>query len=821
MAKNHSNKELDLAWNYLQNTQRNVFLTGNAGTGKTTFLRKLKEKSHKRIVVCAPTGVAAINAGGVTLHSFFQLPFGPLLMERVTGKRPTGEMAAFKFNKKKINIIKTLDLLVIDEISMVRADMLDAIDDILRKYRNPYRPFGGIQVLMIGDLEQLSPVIKNNEWELLRPYYTSIYFFHARVMKEAQLQTIELKHIYRQADHSFIKILNEIRNNCLSQSSIEQLNERYQPDFSPEDGDEYIMLTTHNATADDINQKHLNELPGKPFRFKAKVQGIFNENSYPADYELQLKEDAQVMFIKNDSSFEKRYYNGKIGKITHISPKEIQVLSEGDEKPIYVEREEWNNTKYELDSKSGELKEESLGTFAQYPLRLAWAITIHKSQGLTFERAQIDAQAAFAHGQTYVALSRCKSLEGLVLTSKIQTSSIISDQKVSRFNEEMKANPPTEENLKQSVFEFQLSLIEDIFSYKQWQYRIQRLEATVFQHRRVVMGKLLETLTTIKNEHLPNWGGVAAKFLQQVNQLASQEQNLEHNKALQERIQKAAHWFHQEHEQNIHQQLKIGFETDNKEVRKQISEQLETLLELIFIRQAMLESCKKGFKIESILKARTEAALKAAKESKPSQKASIKSDHPELLSLLRFWRRACSDVRMQAESSILSYKSMVEISNKLPQSLNALKKVRGIGKVKVQEYGEELVELVKEYLESNEIKIEEPEEEKPKAKVKTHELTWNLLSAGKSMQEAADERNLALTTIESHVLKCVDKTDFNFSNFIDKEKLIQILDFFHDHPESTTSEAKSELGDDVSWFELRLVNIMRTNLSKSEAQNTE
>ena len=815
MAKHHSNKELELAWSYLQNTNRNVFLTGNAGTGKTTFLKNLREKSHKRMVVCAPTGVAAINAGGVTLHSFFQLPFGPLLMERVTGKRPSGEMAAFKFNKKKINIIKTLDLLVIDEISMVRADILDAIDDILRKYRNRLLPFGGIQVLMIGDLEQLSPVIKQEEWELLRPYYASVYFFHARVMQEAHMQSIELKHIYRQSDQKFIEILNEIRNNQLTPANLEKLNSRHIPQFEPEDKDEYIMLTTHNATANRINQRKLDKLKTKRHFFKAKVDGIFSEYSYPADFELELKEEAQVMFIKNDSSPEKRYYNGKIGRVTEIDGQNIYVLCEGDKHSILVEPEEWHNMKYELDEK-GELQEESVGTFKQFPLRLAWAITIHKSQGLTFEHAIIDAEAAFAHGQTYVALSRCKSLEGMVLSSKISSSAIISDQKVSRFNQEVKSKPPTDEDLQKSIYNFQLALVQELFSYGQIKYRVDRLETLFTNHGRVITGGAKDLAREIRDKTLPQLLGVGKKFQQQVEEITQMGDNLEQNAHFQERIKKAAQWFYQQHEESLEKLLKQDAETDNKEVKKQIKEHWEALQELVFVRQKLLEKAQNGFDIEGLLKIRAEATFDAAKEKPKKGRTNYHSSHPELLSLLRFWRDASSDVRALPQSQIMPYKSLVEISNQLPQSLSELKKIPGIGKVKLREYGDELIDMVLDYVSEKGIK-KEIVEEKPKApKVKSHDLTWQLISGGMSIEEVAKERNLATSTIESHITRCVDKEGFNYSDFVSKEKVLKVLDFFHDHPDASGSDAINELEDDITWFELRLINKMRDSIKDRE-----
>ena len=409
------NPELELALQFIDKTDRNLFITGKAGTGKTTFLHQIKKKSLKRMVIVAPTGVAAINAKGVTIHSFFQMPFGPILPNQIANTSNQQR----KFSKTKIDIIKSLDLVIIDEISMVRADLLDGIDQVLRRYKNRDKVFGGAQVLMIGDLQQLAPVVRPNEWSLLQSHYETVYFFSSKAYQQAKVVSIELKHIYRQKNEDFITILNEIRNDDLSEKSANILNKRFKPNFSPSKEEGYITLTTHNNRANLINNSELNKVQGNSTFFRAEISGKFNENAFPNAEELELKVGAQVMFIKNDSSPEKRYYNGKIGIVTNISKTAVtvQCANEGDE--IVTEKEVWTNINYSIHEETKALKEEIVGSFTQIPLQLAWAITIHKSQGLTFERAIIDAEASFAHGQTYVALSRCTSLEGLVLKTPI------------------------------------------------------------------------------------------------------------------------------------------------------------------------------------------------------------------------------------------------------------------------------------------------------------------------------------------------------------------------------------------------------------------
>lgn len=406
----NANNELKTAWEFVEKTGKSVFLTGKAGTGKTTFLREVVESSSKRVVVVAPTGIAAINAGGVTIHSFFQLPLHPY----IPGVKVESK---FAFSKEKRSVIKTIDVLVIDEISMVRSDLLDAVDSVLRRFRDRNKPFGGVQLLMIGDLQQLTPVVTDEEAELLSHYYATPYFFGSHALSKTDYVTIELKQIYRQQDENFVSILNEIRSGRPSQRAIDILNERYIPSFAPDTEDGYIRLTTHNNTANAYNEQQLELIDDQLYRFDAEISGNFPEYSYPTELQLELKKGAQVMFVKNDPSSDKRYYNGKIGHVVEIVDDIILVQCPGDDEPVAVEQLEWENSKYVINEQTQEMETEVQGVFRQYPLRLAWAITIHKSQGLTFDKAIIDAAASFASGQVYVALSRCRTLEGMVLAT--------------------------------------------------------------------------------------------------------------------------------------------------------------------------------------------------------------------------------------------------------------------------------------------------------------------------------------------------------------------------------------------------------------------
>ncbi len=467
------NPIFQLAADCINYSNRSVFLTGKAGTGKTTFLKYIRQNTQKETAVLAPTGVAAINAGGVTIHSFFQLPFGPFVPGTINhfdnnNRDATDKhhlLGRIRYNKERIHLLQSLELLIIDEISMVRCDVLDAIDTILKHFRQRHHePFGGVQMLLIGDMFQLPPVAAEAEWNILSAFYNSPYFFDSLVMQQQPPLHIELEKIYRQSDPQFINLLNKVRNNEIDNDAVQILRSRHKSGFQPQREKGYITLTSHNYLADNINAEELQKLPGNLFGFKAMITGEFNEKSYPAEELLQLKLGSQVMFLKNDMEKVRRYFNGKIGVVQKIENDQIFIQC-ANEKPIEVQKYKWENIRYSINETTQKLEEEVIGSFEQYPLRLAWAITIHKSQGLTFEKAVIDAGAAFASGQVYVALSRCTSLDGMILRSSITQNALFTDAHINAFANRKKSFEQLPNELQEAKHHYQQTLLTNLFDF--------------------------------------------------------------------------------------------------------------------------------------------------------------------------------------------------------------------------------------------------------------------------------------------------------------------------------------------------------------------
>lgn len=704
------NEQFDLAFNFLQNTGTHLFLTGKAGTGKTTFLKRLKEVSPKRMIVVAPTGVAAINAGGVTIHSFFQLPFGPYIPSVGAAGNQSNNYSN-KFSRDKINIIRSLDLLVIDEVSMVRADLLDAISDVLCRYKDRTKPFGGVQLLLIGDLQQLAPVAKDEDWNLLKDHYASTFFFDSKALSESTYFSIELTHVYRQSDSVFINLLNNIRENCFDDETLQQLNRRYIPDFNPDDKQGYITLTTHNYQAQQINNRKLAELPGKSYRFTAEINNDFPEYSYPTDDNLELKCGAQVMFVKNDSSGDHRYYNGKIGKIVFINPNKITVVGE-DGNEIQVEKETWSNVKYTINQETKEITETIAGTFSQYPLKTAWAITIHKSQGLTFEHAIIDASAAFSHGQVYVALSRCKTLEGLVLSSPITRNAMIKDLRIQEFSSSVAEKQPGKEQLEKAQQHYFEELVTELFNFGSIQQRLQYAAYMVYTHLQKLYPELNTQYANTRDAFRSVITEVGGRFQQQLSRMISENPNYLQDEMIQERVRKGVAYFI-EHIDSLCSSLEenSAVEIDNKESRKAVNNAISKFTEELHLKQETLKACKEGFSIARYLSAKSKASIeppaaakKRSERSSQPAKAIISNDilHPELYNSIKRWRYELATEKELPPYTILQQKALLGIVNTLPTNSRELLAIPGIGKKVIENYGSILLGLVEEYKKQSE-----------------------------------------------------------------------------------------------------------------------
>lgn len=823
------NPQLQLAFDFAEHTGVHIFVTGKAGTGKTTFLRKLKELSPKRMVIVAPTGVAAINAGGVTIHSFFQMPFGPYVPDTGNLDSSTPRQGFQKMSREKINIIKSIDLLVIDEISMVRADLLDGIDETLRRYRNRYKPFGGVQLLMIGDLQQLAPVAKEDEWAILRQFYDSPFFFSSRALKNTNYVTIELKHIYRQSDPVFISLLNKIRDNVADPETIHELNKRFIPGFSLNADDGYITLTTHNYQSQELNEKKLQQLTSREFKFKADVEGEFPEYSYPTDLELTLKAGAQVMFVKNDISREKLFYNGKIGKVEHIDEGTIFVRCSGDDDTIAVSRMEWENNRYTIDEETKEIKETLAGKFIQYPLKLAWAITIHKSQGLTFEKAIIDAKSAFAHGQVYVALSRCKTLEGLVLSTPISMGSIKSDVTVSQFNRNAEVNSPDAERLEKEKTDFQQSLIYELIDFGSLQRRLSYCRKLTEEHRPSLHLSLIDMFDTMSNSVTAELVDVAQKFKNQVTQLLSLDANVEANAALQDRIQKACTYFEEKLTKIMLLPLqKTVIDIDNKVVRKSINDAVNRLREELMVKLSCLKVCREEFNVKKYLEARAKASVDVPEVKTLSRKPESSSPgnipHPRLYHSLKAWRQKKAEEDDVPIYMILPQKAMMEVVATLPGNPRELGNIKGFGKKKVKQFSSDILALVREYKkEQNMEVVDEPEaanEEEPvlskEPKISSRQQSYDMYREGKKLEDIAALRNMAVSTIEGHLAYYVGTGEIDIYSLVPEEKVKKISEYFMNAENNHLGPAKTALGNEYSWGDLRYVQAYISNETRKE-----
>lgn len=821
------NPELDLAREFVQNTGHHIFLTGKAGTGKTTFLHNLKGTLPKRMIITAPTGVAAINAGGVTLHSFFQLPFGPFIPG--SDAYDNNRQHRFRFSREKKRIIRSLDLLVIDEISMVRADLLDAVDAALRRHRRNDAPFGGVQLLMIGDLHQLSPVARPDDWQLLEQYYNSVYFFSSHALGRTEMVTIELNHIYRQSDASFIRLLNQVRNNRLDPVGVEELNRRYIKGFTPEEDQGYITLTTHNNRARHINESRLDALPGQAYRLTADISGDFPEHTYPTPAALTLKVGAQVMFLRNDTAAEKRFYNGKIGRIKAVSDHQIRIVCPDEPNDILVEPVEWENIKYTIDEENKEIREEIIGRFKQFPLKTAWAITIHKSQGLTFDKAVIDAEAVFSHGQFYVGLSRCKTLDGVVFSSPVPTTGISIDATVQNFVASARRDPPTAERLQAAKTAYQRQLLIDCFDLQVMEKRFGYLAWLLHSNAARVQLYGVSDVGRLRDMAVNGIFPVSEKFRRQLREAFQNNALPETDAYILERTAKACQWF-QEQFALIFDDLvqKFQVETDNKELARRIDNTLNNFRQDIRVKRAGIASCENGFSPSRYLRAVSSAEMEDSPEtkSKPSAPEYGESDiaHPEVFQQLKDWRSAKAGEQGVPPYQILHQRVLIQIAVTLPSNLAELKAVKGVGEKTIEKYGAELLNIVGAYREKNGIEaviLPEPGVTPPgetaarkmNSGSDSKRTSFDLFNQGISIAAIAEERGLVVSTIQSHLGFFVEKGELDINRVLSADRQRAIETALAQGPGNSLKAVKEALGDDFTYGDIKLMMAHQTYLA--------
>ncbi|HMK17325.1 MAG TPA: helix-turn-helix domain-containing protein [Chitinophagaceae bacterium] len=819
-----NNEMFRLAAELVNQSSRNIFLTGKAGTGKTTFLKYIRENCPKQIAVVAPTGVAAINAGGVTMHSFFQLPFSPFIPDVGGFNKQTGEttdknslLSKLRMTTEKKKTLQELELLIIDEISMVRCDMLDAVDTVLRHIRRRnYERFGGVQVLFIGDMFQLPPVIKEHEWRLLKDFYSSPYFFDSLVIKEEQPVYIEFDKIYRQSEEKFINVLNQVRNNQLDDDGRNLLEKRFAPDFRRTKNDGYIILTTHNERARNKNETELNSLANKSFSYRADIEGDFPESAYPVEEQLLLKVGSQVMFIKNDTERIKRYFNGKIGIVTELDNDKILIQCKDESETIEVKKEKWENIRYTVDKKNRQLSEEVLGSFTQYPLRLAWAITIHKSQGLTFDKVIIDAGEAFAPGQVYVALSRCTTLDGIVLQSHIRSNRMFSDERIVRFSKTNSSKNILELELQRSKRSYQLKILLSLFDYKQIFEDAKELNQYLSENRSSFNEESEKWLDEFLNEII-KVDGTAEKFQNQLRSIFNREENAGTNELLKERMSAGAIYFLEE--QKKLRELLIGCPilTDSRLHAKEINEALKEIFSGLSIKKYLMEGLSGVFDIETYHKRKKDFTLPAFSVNVYAGEAKerTESPHPVLHQRLRKLRdNICSKADLPIYI-IAGTNTLDEMSRYLPQTLVEIRKISGFGDAKTEKYGQQFLNIILEYCgeknlsslihEKNPKKEKKTESGEKKKKIDTKAESFRLYKEGKRVDEIAKERNLTQQTIEGHLAHYVSIGEIDIEELVSKEKISLIEPHTKEFKGGSITTIKEKLGSKISFGEIRLV----------------
>ena len=839
MLHDTENKMFSMAADFINYSSQPVFLTGKAGTGKTTFLKYIKQHTNKQTAVVAPTGVAAINAGGVTIHSFFQLPFTPYIPQ-TQGFASNDEMldkhhllGRIKINRDRREVFQKLELLIIDEISMVRCDVIDAIDVVLRSFRNRHNePFGGVQVLYIGDMFQLPPVAGEGEWNILSRFYHSPYFFDSKVVKENPPVYVELNKIYRQNEKSFIDILNKVRNNEMDFEAFEKLHERYEPEFSVPKHERYVVLTTHNNKADAINAAELSKLKGESRVYEAEIGGDFSDKTYPAEAALQLKIGAQVMFIKNDP--EKRFFNGKIGEVTRMEDSAVFVKCGEDETEIEVKPEKWNNIRYTLNNDS--VDEDVIGWFKQMPLRYAWAITIHKSQGLTFEKAIIDAGSSFASGQVYVALSRCTTLNGIVLKSKLTPYNLRTDARIVEFSVQKQNVGALTQQLEKSKADYQKETILKLFDFHSIDHQAARVMKVFYEHPTSFNEGTKEWLESLQNK-IEQQQTVANKFELQLMTLLEREDLPENNEAAQSRIRSAVAHFVKEWEtvyQTIPQSPAI---TDSKMVALAYNNELRALYHAISLRLVLLRSCASGFHTEAYNKAKKNFSTSnvSLNAYAGTSETKVESPHPDLYRQLRQLRDTiCTELEMPIYM-VCGSTALDEMSRFLPLTTAQLIQITGFGKVKAHQFGERFLRIINRYADDHNLSStigekkakkqrkekEKSDENKPEVATKpdTKKETFVLYKEGKTVKEIADERKLSPQTIEGHLAYFVQEGMLSVDELVTREKLVLIEPALQDYDGKTLSSVKTKLGSDVSYGDIKIALAWKEFLKKESAPN--
>lgn len=803
---------------FVQHTSQHIFLTGKAGTGKTTFLKHIREHCEKKMVVVAPTGVAAINAGGVTAHSFFQLPLGSFIPGSFRGAFHSQAaitdrhhlLSRLRISNEKRDLMQNLDLVVIDEVSMLRADMLDAIDTVLRHVRrNQREPFGGVQMLFIGDLFQLPPVVKEEEWALLKEHYQTQFFFGAQVFKEAEPICIELKKVYRQSDVKFIYLLNRIRNNRVDEDDFEKLHQRYIPSFRPKPEEHFITLTTHNYKADDINSRELQRLPGKEFHCEAMVDGDFPDRNFPVEKTLRLKTGAQIMFVRNDTE-EKKYFNGKIGVVKSIHEEEddefIEVEFPEEQSVIRVQKVTWQNIRYSFNDEQNKIDEEELGSFTQYPVRLAWAVTIHKSQGLTFENVVIDAGAAFAPGQVYVALSRCVSLEGIVLLSRIPAHVIMTDETIVEFSQQqnsVEALLPLLEKEKENFF---IRKTLALFDLQAPLDEMQKLIAYMGERRMQGKEEIITGLQVI-HDSIMKLKETSEKFQEQVRKITAEGLNESSQAQLDERITKAKAYFERELDEKVNNQL----EQVNKEIQEQnkvrkLLKEMKSFMDYFgnFTNRFRMKPKKREEEIYSVPVPSQGSTLPADEHSMP------------LFDRLKQIRWQLSKEENVAPFMVCHDSTLKEIATYLPQSFSDLALIKGMGDKKLTQYGESFLETVGDFCRANglpsqmHLKTADVKQPKTRKKIYAEEgdsktRSFNLFKSGKTIEEIAAMRGMAASTVEGHLAHFVQNGKLDLDGLITDEKYELIQSTITALNAPGLSPVKRALGDRVSYSEIRLV----------------